>query len=1469
MAGSENRILKKLLDRLFASLINGPSLNCRPHSSRQRIDLLHLGRLKDQAPEQILRELLGPERQTKVSAKAVAPRTRATAAKTKTENEEDGQEPETSPEEKTIRQAFSDQQAVFSKLRSIAEDARTYENDTGVHVLQIGFPLLSLPPGSSGKFGLTRRIMAPLAFVALSMTVKGGPSPSVVLECRNEGADLVVPNTALLAWLEQQTGQSMGELFSDETGEKPWAEIVSIVRRVCELAQVEVPAELTGEEMPADFKLVSPSRSDEEDEPRPSVLPAAVVGLYPMANQGLLRDMQALAGGEPVTGPIESFIRRDLSLNPAPAPDEPPQPVVEKRTRSFADERLVATADPCQARAVRLARTSRGLVVHGPPGTGKSQTISNIVGDHLARGQRVLFVCDKRTALDVVMNRLEGMGLGALCAIVHDPQRDQRELYKSIREQLDTLADLRSDASAQGKLAQVDAELEKLHGELTDYHAALMKKPDKDTLSFHELMGRWLASPQTNLEIDPALLKDADDRLVDQHALNLTELFDRAAQCGYATNPWTCAAGLALDEYLTAQVDDFRIELAAFVELCAKVDQTIDPAILPIPSEVDLKAITAARASAADVIERARISSPNELRARWATVDPRKIAEARQKLREASEYVSKIEKAPLDRELKAILGNSPPSLPQIAQQTAALDAYSESTRHFLGFLAFGKKSAAAKVLAQFGLQPSAEAATRVSSFLTAIKFRLLLADLMNAIAPEIRASAIPDDEAIVAAVKSHQLLLDALAALHGDVNLADARATLLQAVADVQEPIELLRGLRATAHSVATLIPLEAALRSRLFSDSARKSFSSAARGGNPVSDQAQTLADRFDSMENVLRVRDGLAALPETLRPAAARVVEQNAPGEPGLAAIRKVADANEIARRIKSNRVLMTADGQRLQASFQRYQQLDATRKELTRQVIIHYWATKQKERLLASTGSRLNSHGADLRRRLTTRGERAMRLRQVISVGQNIEGGDPLFDLRPVWMASPETVAQLFGRQAMFDVVIFDEASQCRLEEALPVLLRAQRVVIAGDPKQLPPTRFFESAVAASEEQEIETDQQLFESQQSEIEDLLAAALNLEIEECYLDVHYRSRNSDLIEFSNEQFYKSRLQSIPGHPRNRTRFAPLSLEKVNGVYDKRVNAAEAERVCQIVRDLLKRASPPSIGIACFNIAQRDLIIEKLDELAETDTEFGRSLAAARERRSKSSFEGLFVKNLENVQGDERDHIIISTTYGPDAKGRFYRRFGPLGTAGGGRRLNVLVTRAREEVHLVTSIPQTVYRSLPPIPAGQSPGGAWLLFAYLVYAERLAELYEENHRILEQAQTEPDPTVNVRQTRFPSTFAAQLGQDLCALHQTGSDVHWGNDGFCIDLALHHPHRADDVTVGVLCDLNRFEQAADPIEWEVFRTAVLQSQGWEIARVWTPHFFRDRSGVTTGIIKQSQAMLAQEDDPDSIRTVAE
>ena len=230
MPTAENRILKKLLDRLFASLLNGPSLNCRPYSSRQRVDLNQLAKLKDLSPEMILRTLLGPDREAKVAAKVRPPKQRKNAIEAETTDDES--EDSLTPEERAAKQAWADQQTVLTKLRAITDDARTYENDTGVHTLQIGFPLLSLPPGASGQFGLTRRILAPLAFVSLSMSDQGwADARRSWLECqRRRRRPGRAERGALLAWLEQQMGQPFGDVDPDETGEKPWAEIGSITK---------------------------------------------------------------------------------------------------------------------------------------------------------------------------------------------------------------------------------------------------------------------------------------------------------------------------------------------------------------------------------------------------------------------------------------------------------------------------------------------------------------------------------------------------------------------------------------------------------------------------------------------------------------------------------------------------------------------------------------------------------------------------------------------------------------------------------------------------------------------------------------------------------------------------------------------------------------------------------------------------------------------------------------------------------------------------------------------------------------------------------------------------------------------------------------------------------------------------------------------------------------------------------------
>ncbi|MCP3163469.1 AAA domain-containing protein [Myxococcus qinghaiensis] len=1497
---SRSRVLAKMLERLYAALASGPSLNCRPHHSRQRLDLSVLSRLDGTPPHAVLAALLGDKASARLTVKP-PPRSGSPGISTSLEStpanagdtrpppraELEADDDETAP---ASTRAEEEQQALLRKLTAIVEDARIFEQDTGAHVLHVGFPLLHLPPNTKDKRGFgTRRILAPIAFVPVRITVKKGRVTAVELEGAEEGVDRVAPNTALLAWLEQQTGERFGELFTDEEGVDPWREVNELAALVSKALELPAPATFSPETL-----LVPVPRSDEEGATA-SILPSAVLGLYPLSNQSLVDDMRALVDGEPISGPLESFLRVDVSLGQVAHSGGGERNL--EGLKLAAEERLVTIADPCQARAVRLARSRRGLVIHGPPGTGKSQTIANAIGDHLARGERVLFVCDKRTALDVVKHRLDHLGLGNLCAVVHDAQRDQRDLYLGIREQLDTLPEARTHAAVTKELSHVDQELQTLHDELSTAERALSERPADGTApSFHELVGQWL-SLESPAALAPATSSLASARLgeVIPRERETREVLERALKEGYPDNPWREVLGVDLATYLATPLATWRERLDTAVDAARDADSLASPNIPSFGAEPEAEGT--ARAHFAEQLAPLLETTSPEALARWSAASTDAVRTAKAQLDGLAPQAKVLSEGPLDTELALIHREQPHSLGALSTALATLGAYLGIASKWYAFFCFARKAGARKVLQQFGLTLGAAAADRVSRFLTGARARALLSEFhRSTLAPGSVAAHLPHstvaptvasvgvahhsvapgstamglatsslpDELLSRDLRTHSALFDVLGTLDNTPLLASCRDAVRRALTgDASARAALLTGLRQSPARGAAVTKLEKRLsETGLLSSTWLATRSRELRASARLLPIASAFQARLSTVEGMLRLRALLSGMPPSLETAVEALARQGVDADTGWTSVLKATLASEASSRLREDPALQHVDAERAQATQARYRVLEEKKRGLVRDAILHRWTQRQRERLLASTGGRLNTQGAELRRRLMLRGERAMRVRQVIATGLELEGGDPLFDARPVWMASPQTVAQIFPRRPIFDVVIFDESSQCRLEEALPVLTRAKRVVIAGDPKQLPPTRFFESAVVQSQDTEAETEQGLFEDQQSEVEDLLSAALNLDIDQCYLDVHYRSQDADLIAFSNEHFYDRRLQAIPAHPSHVAPHAPLRLLPVGGTYEKRVNLTEARAVGQLVKELLARPEPPSIGIACFNLSQRDAITDVLDELSAEDATFAARLATARTRRGAGSFEGLFVKNLENVQGDERDHLIISTTYGPDRQGRFYRRFGPLGSAGGGRRLNVLVTRARQQVHLVTSIPRDAYTALPPVESGRQPNGGWLLFAYLQFAERIALAHAEATRDDALPTSEPSAprelVVRERETAADSTFVRALASHLARRHHVSSDVNWGNDGFCVDLALHHPSVPGDVTVGLLCDGTRYPKAADRVEWDLFRTAVLEGQGWKLVRLWTPHFFRDPEGATTHVLQRVGDLLMRQ-----------
>ncbi|MEM2138961.1 MAG: DEAD/DEAH box helicase, partial [Candidatus Woesearchaeota archaeon] len=330
--------------------------------------------------------------------------------------------------------------------------------------------------------------------------------------------------------------------------------------------------------------------------------------------------------------------------------------------------------------------------------------------------------------------------------------------------------------------------------------------------------------------------------------------------------------------------------------------------------------------------------------------------------------------------------------------------------------------------------------------------------------------------------------------------------------------------------------------------------------------------------------------------------------------------------------------------------------------------------------------------------------------------------LLDLFPVWMCSPESTSTIFPLQKdIFDVIIFDEASQCKIEKAIPSIIRGKKVIVAGDEKQLPPTNFF----MASFDDEDQDDEELSEEEELLNEESLLVRAKKIFPGKRLIYHYRSKHPELINFSNHAFYNGYLRIIP---RNKIKVnSPITYIQTKGLWRDRCNIEEAEQVVILLKKLLKNNEKGyTFGIITFNVNQMDAIEEAIEKAAQDDPLFGELIDLEKNRYEDDQFIGLFVKNIETVQGDERDIIIFSVGYDYDETRKFRYSFGPLNGIYGPNRLNVAISRAKEKIYVFSSFEPTNLKY-----EGRY-NGPKLLRKYLEYCKYVSEQnYELSYTIL------------------------------------------------------------------------------------------------------------------------------------------
>jgi hypothetical protein len=492
--------------------------------------------------------------------------------------------------------------------------------------------------------------------------------------------------------------------------------------------------------------------------------------------------------------------------------------------------------------------------------------------------------------------------------------------------------------------------------------------------------------------------------------------------------------------------------------------------------------------------------------------------------------------------------------------------------------------------------------------------------------------------------------------------------------------------------------------------------------------------------------------------------------------------------------------------------------------------------------------------------------------------------LFDLIPCWIMDPNSASRLFPLEPkLFDVVIFDEASQCPLEQAIPAIYRGRSIVVAGDDKQLSPTSFLQSAfdmdaLAIShrnrlikaenlpDEEAFDKEMQTWGAElEREVEDLLTASTDI-LPGKFLDIHYRSRFPELIEFSNNAFYGGRLQAPTNAlPCEGQITKPIVLYQVNGQYEKQCNGQEALKIVAILEEIFQwDADPPTIGVVTFSQPQAELIDLLLDRQAEISPDFGSRLDWQRQRKKGEQDEGLFVKNLENVQGDERDIIIFSTTFGNGLDGVFRRYFGPLNTMQDGpRRLNVAISRARLQKIVVTSLPIdqiSPTQNIDPAP-GAVYGGKEFLHLYMKYVRAVDKSRsEEQHQILKLARElgkgpDGDGETNSPESAFEDDVRDRLYRRFQETRLQHLDVesHVGCSGFRIDLAVRDLDSGRYI-LGIECDGRSYHPNASARFRDIWRLDILEKFRWKIHRVWSQNWWKDPAKEIDEIVDKVKSL---------------
>ncbi len=1040
----------------------------------------------------------------------------------------------------------------------------------------------------------------------------------------------------------------------------------------------------------------------------------------------------------------------------------------------------VVDADGSQTLAIESVRQGISLVIQGPPGTGKSQSITNIIATAVLDGKKVLFVAEKLAALEVVKRRLEREGLGAICLELHSNKANKRAVIEEVGK---TWKLGRPKHTNNERLIP---RLDRRRTELNVHVSSLHELYKPSCLTPFDVIGRLISLGADRLEDAEVVLFGAEDWTPEQHQdlrKLVQELSERIRQIGLPTeHPWR---GVCCEPVLSIDLRGLmnRIESAGN----------------------KLRLLVATSEALANALSRSA---------------PKTFLEAEQQ-RLMAEYFAQAPSLDKNALNNGVWNAGIEGLKSILAEGRSLVAAQKAVR----------KQVTENVWEKNFVELRSQIAAHGRSLLRILnrRYRLAIAELRGCVIGELPKRHI-ERVAFVDLIIQGQCSLRRIRELDSVAKSAfgtiwrkeDTDWTQLEAILNwvsQQHGKGLGTGFAQAFTSVKDQEQLgqlakEIAIRfseshveiSQLF-EQLLVDLPQAFGAVNMEQVNLDALGKRIllwlENPEGLSRWtsyssrarsarRSGLAGLTTLLENGSLSI-------DTAVDCFDQVYFKQLFRDMVRKRPSLAEFDGDLHSRLVNEFKQLDTERIVLGkhRTLLAHFENMPQLNAEIGATGI-LKS---EMERK---RGHRTVRrlLKDAATAVQAI---------KPVFMMSPLSVAQFLEPGAVkFDLLVIDEASQVQPVDALGAIARSKQIVVVGDSKQLPPTRFFSRLTSSDETKQDEEDQAQIAPAQ-DIESILGLCRARGLQEKMLQWHYRSRHHSLIALSNHEFYEDKLFIVPS-PYSVT--ASLGLKFIHvpeGVFDSGAsgtNRIEAKAICRAVIEHARSDSKLSLGVAAFSVRQRQAILDELELLRRENPDVEPFF-------SDRGTEPFFVKNLENVQGDERDVIFISVGYGKDVHGYMAMRFGPLSNEGGERRLNVLISRAKRRCDVFSSI------TADDIDLERAPGRGVAAFkAFLSFAQtgRLS--------IAKRSGRAED-----------SPFEEAVRRDVESL---GYEVHSqvGIAGFFVDLAVVDRQREGRYILGIECDGAAYHSSRSARDRDRLRQTVLEDHGWIIHRIWSTDWFQ-------------------------------